>query len=229
MYKKVIVTSLLLITGCASNSAQKTAITEPSRSGDVALPAPFSDGFFDSNIAGGSEQWKQDPFAMSPANAQLDTFSPGSIPVSSNSQAFQVFEGAPQRPPVDDLTQGNATLNADVRNVNLSMDPMSDNGQFGIDDPLYPPSSGAMIGGPFIVGRGQAFREILQSYVEPQGFRVIWDTPFNVTYENDVVYDGADLMTVLRAVAEDLNAMAVDIHMNVYLKNKVILVYSVRK
>ncbi len=236
MYKKVIVASLLLATGCASNSGNQAASSEPARAGKPAPQTPFSDGFFDSNMGASGDQWKEDPFAMPPGNAQSDSFAKAPVPPSSNPNAFQVFDGAPQKPPIDDLTQGNATLNADIRNANpvmrsdpLYADPMMGSNQLGVDDPLFPPTTEAMMGGPFIVARSQPFKDLLKNYVEPQGFRLIWDTPFNVTFENDVVYNGEDLMTVLKAVARDLNAMAVDIHMNVYLKNKVILVYSVRK
>lgn len=73
-----------------------------------------------------------------------------------------------------------------------------------------------------------SFRKKLSAFANQNGFRVVWDSDYDVYYENNVTYTDSDVVGILKSIANDLNSMALDIHMNIYMKNKVVLVYSVR-
>ncbi len=73
-----------------------------------------------------------------------------------------------------------------------------------------------------------SFRKKLSTFANQNGFRVVWDSDYDVYYENNVTYTDSDVVGILKSIANDLNSMALDIHMNIYMRNKVVLVYSVR-
>ncbi len=68
----------------------------------------------------------------------------------------------------------------------------------------------------------------LDDFLKQNGYKLIWDTSYDVSFENSVQYEGEDVLNILKSIANDLSKMGIDIHLNVYLKNKVVLVYSVR-
>ena len=68
----------------------------------------------------------------------------------------------------------------------------------------------------------------LNDFLKQNGYKLIWDTSYDVSFENNVQYEGEDVLNILKSIANDLSKMGIDIHLNVYLKNKVVLVYSVR-
>ncbi len=79
-----------------------------------------------------------------------------------------------------------------------------------------------------IIDTDTSFRKKLNAFANQNGFRVVWDSDYDVYYENNVTYTDSDVVGILKSIANDLNSMALDIHMNIYMKNKVVLVYSVR-
>ena len=80
----------------------------------------------------------------------------------------------------------------------------------------------------FDVGEGESLKERMRDLLEPYGYKLIWKTDYEVYFENDVLYEDKLLVNVLKGISSDLLKMGIDIHINVYLKNKVVLVYSVR-
>lgn len=80
----------------------------------------------------------------------------------------------------------------------------------------------------FSANVSESLKNQLGEFLIPTGYKLIWDTPYDVTFENNVTYEGDDVLNILKAIANDLSKMGIDIHVNVYLKNKVVLVYSVR-
>ncbi len=79
-----------------------------------------------------------------------------------------------------------------------------------------------------IIDTDTSFRKKLNAFANQNGFRVVWDSDYDVYYENNVTYTDSDVVGILKSIANDLNSMALDIHMNIYMKNKVVLVSSVR-
>lgn len=73
-----------------------------------------------------------------------------------------------------------------------------------------------------------SFKKRLNTFANQNGYRLVWDSDYDVFFENSVTYTDSDVVELLKSVADDLNSMALDIHMNIYMKNKVVLVYSVR-
>ena len=80
----------------------------------------------------------------------------------------------------------------------------------------------------FNVGEGESLKERMTDLLEPYGYKLIWKTEYEVYFENDVLYEDKLLVNILKGISSDLLKMGIDIHINVYLKNKVVLVYSVR-
>ncbi len=245
MYKNLIMASLLLTTGCVpnsnipiSNNAAASSTVAP-----VAPPTPFNDGFFEQNFSSTAGQGANQAYDVPPGFGDLPQtgempLGAGvphgfDLPQDNNSQAFNLYNDADQLIQPDAYSSGNDALNADIRHSAMTPPYFPDPSTSGssMHDPLYPPnvSPGRVADEPLIIVKNQPLKQTLENYVNPHGYRLIWDTPYDVYFENDVVYENVSLMKVLESVANDLNAMAVDIHMNVYLKNKVILVYSVRK
>ncbi len=74
----------------------------------------------------------------------------------------------------------------------------------------------------------QSLKLRLKTFLESNGFKMIWRTDSDVVFGNKVQYEGKTAIDILKLIAADLSEMGVDIHINVYLKNKVVLVYSVR-
>lgn len=80
----------------------------------------------------------------------------------------------------------------------------------------------------FYANASEPFKKQLGEFLIPTGYKLIWDTSYDVAFENDVTYEGENVLNILKEIANDLSKMGIDIHLNVYLKNKVVLVYSVR-
>lgn len=80
----------------------------------------------------------------------------------------------------------------------------------------------------FDANASDSLKQQLKDFLEPTGYKLIWNTSYDVIFENNVNYESETLLDVLKLIAQDLSKMGIDIHMNVYLKNKVVLVYSVR-
>lgn len=68
----------------------------------------------------------------------------------------------------------------------------------------------------------------LNHFLSSNGYKLIWDTDFDVFFENDMEYNGDDIFAILKSLSNDISETGVDIHINVYMGNNVVLVYSVR-
>lgn len=228
MYKKLLIASIVMSAGCTATPPD-TSPTPPKP------PTPFNDDFFndeflvspdalmaeneflsgDANYIPNGSQGFQDP-AVNYQNANdaggLAYHSNQFVPPQNPSSSFEVHEGVGD----ELLNQGLQNNGADP---SMRFDPSFHTSSF-------PPSNE---GGELVITANQSFKKTLKEYLTPQGYKLVWNTEFDVYFENDVTYSQPTLIKTLEAVAKDLNAMAVDIHMNVYTKNKVILVYSVRK
>ena len=80
----------------------------------------------------------------------------------------------------------------------------------------------------FSANSSDSLKVKLHDFLNQNGYKLIWDTSYDVSFENSVQYEGDDILNILKSIANDLSKMGIDIHLNVYLKNKVVLVYSVR-
>lgn len=80
----------------------------------------------------------------------------------------------------------------------------------------------------FSVKRNESLKNGLMNFLKPTGYKLIWNTEYDVIFENNVNYKGDDVLDVLKLISNDLSDMGIDIHLNVYLKNKIVLAYSVR-
>lgn len=80
----------------------------------------------------------------------------------------------------------------------------------------------------FSVKRNESLKNELMNFLKPTGYKLIWNTSYDVIFENDVSYKSDDVLDVLKLISNDLSDMGIDIHLNVYLKNKIVLAYSVR-
>ncbi|MGL5334826.1 MAG: TcpQ domain-containing protein [Enterovibrio sp.] len=75
---------------------------------------------------------------------------------------------------------------------------------------------------------GESLKSKLNLFLKQYGYKLIWKTEYDVFFENEVVYNNASFIPLLKNIASDLMGMGIDVHMNVYVKNNVVLVYSVR-
>ncbi|EGU34486.1 toxin co-regulated pilus biosynthesis protein Q [Vibrio sp. N418] len=75
---------------------------------------------------------------------------------------------------------------------------------------------------------GDSLKERLYEFLSENGYTLIWKTDKNVIFDSQVIYSGAGTLDVIKSLANDLNLMGLDLHVNVYKKNSVVLIYSVR-
>lgn len=75
---------------------------------------------------------------------------------------------------------------------------------------------------------GDSLKSKLNLFLKQYGYKLIWKTEYDVFFENEVVYYNDSFIPLLKNIASDLMGMGIDVHMNVYVKNNVVLVYSVR-
>lgn len=80
----------------------------------------------------------------------------------------------------------------------------------------------------FSAGSSQSLKEKLYHFLIQGGYKLIWNSEYDIFFGNDVMYQGDDIFSVLKSIAKDLEKSGVDLHINVYIKNKVVLVYSMR-
>ncbi len=80
----------------------------------------------------------------------------------------------------------------------------------------------------FEVKNAESLKSKLKGFLSSNGYKLIWDSDFDVFFQNNMRYKGDDIFTILKSLSNDISATGVDIHINVYTGNNVVLVYSVR-
>ncbi len=80
----------------------------------------------------------------------------------------------------------------------------------------------------FKASSSQSLKEKLYQFVNRGGYKLVWKSEYDIFFGNDVTYRGDDIFSVLKSIAKDLEDSGVDLHINIYTKNKVVLVYSMR-
>ncbi len=80
----------------------------------------------------------------------------------------------------------------------------------------------------FEVKNAESLKLKLGRFLSSNGYKLIWDSDFDVFFQNNMKYKGDDIFTILKSLSKDISATGVDIHINVYTGNNVVLVYSVR-
>lgn len=80
----------------------------------------------------------------------------------------------------------------------------------------------------FEVKNAESLKSKLDRFLSSNGYKLIWDSDFDVFFQNNMEYTGDDIFTILKSLSNDISATGVDIHINVYTGNNVVLVYSVR-
>lgn len=75
---------------------------------------------------------------------------------------------------------------------------------------------------------GESLKNRLLDFLSNNGYKMIWNSQYDVLFDNDIIYEGDEALDVVKNISDDLSVMGIDIHMNVYIKNNVVLVYSVR-
>ncbi len=80
----------------------------------------------------------------------------------------------------------------------------------------------------FQASSSQSLKHKLYQFVNRGGYKLVWKSDYDIFFGNDVTYRGDDIFSVLKSIAKDLEDSGVDLHINVYTKNKVVLVYSMR-
>ncbi|MGL4381134.1 MAG: TcpQ domain-containing protein [Vibrio sp.] len=73
-----------------------------------------------------------------------------------------------------------------------------------------------------------SLRHVFENQMKEFGYKVIWNSKLDVIFENRTSYKADDVDGLLSAIASDIYAMGVDLHFNLYTKNNVLVVYSVR-
>ncbi|KXF80791.1 TcpQ domain-containing protein [Enterovibrio coralii] len=75
---------------------------------------------------------------------------------------------------------------------------------------------------------GESLKHQLNEVLNSEGYKLLWKTDKNVIFDGNITYKGDTILLVLKQISDELARSGIDIHMNVYTKNNVVLVYSVR-
>ncbi|KJG65262.1 hypothetical protein C0W52_00225 [Photobacterium kishitanii] len=79
-----------------------------------------------------------------------------------------------------------------------------------------------------IASPGESLKDTLAKTLSKSKYKLIWNSGYDVIFENYTEYKGDNAIDVVKKIASDIQSMGLDIHFNVYVKNNIILVFSVR-
>ncbi len=202
MYKKLIIPSVLLLAACSTTETTQTDQTFPSNNG----PNDFSNNLLIT-----------DESVIMQEDAQLTELELREKYVDENFKTASNINS--DFGEIDRLAEENRINKEEM----LAMNNVSDlNGSMLLDKSEFRQRY------TLNIDTDTSFKQKISTFANQNGFRVVWDSDYDVYYENNVTYTDSDVIGILKSIADDLNSMALDIHMNIYMKNKVVLVYSVR-
>ncbi|PAR92349.1 TcpQ domain-containing protein [Vibrio cholerae] len=78
------------------------------------------------------------------------------------------------------------------------------------------------------INHGDSLKDRLKQFLEDNDYILIWKTNKNIILDGSLEYSAPTVLGVVEYISQDIGTMGLDLHINVYKKNNVVLVYSVR-